>query len=172
MVRRLPAPIGFVPWNPGRKNSPGWVEDGRGCHIWLGVRNDCGYGQVNAGGRKQYVHRVRYEREIGPIPTGMVLDHFICDNGSGGCCNPHHCRPVSQRENVLRGDSFLSRNLARTHCVHGHPLSGENLYTRSNGGRQCRICRAAAMLRFWERHPDYARDRRGAAGVEALARAA
>lgn len=28
-----------------------------------------------------------------------------------------------------------------THCIHGHPLSGENLYVEPNGKRRCRECR-------------------------------
>jgi hypothetical protein len=37
----------------------------------------------------------------------------------------------------------------RTHCKRGHPLSGENLYTRPNGYRMCRACG-----RIWHReHP-------------------
>ena len=172
MVRQFPAPIGFVPWNAAREHSPGWVEDSRGCHIWVGARNSSGYGQVRAAGRMQYVHRLRYEREIGPIPAGMELDHYVCDNGAGGCCNPHHCRPVSHRENVLRGNTLYSRKLAQTHCIRGHPLSGDNLYVRSNGCRQCRTCRAAAMRRFWKRHPDYQRTGPAVADVEIVARAA
>jgi len=155
MVRQYPAPAGFVPWNPDRRHSPGWVEDAHGCHIWIGARNSNGYGQVKEAGRMQYVHRLRYEREIAPIPAGMELDHYVCDNGAGGCCNPRHCRPVSHRENLLRSDSIYARNLARTHCIHGHALRGDNLYIRANGGRQCRVCRAAAMRRFWKRHPYY-----------------
>ncbi len=30
---------------------------------------------------------------------------------------------------------------ARTHCKRGHPLSGENLYLTSTGGRACKSCR-------------------------------
>ena len=172
MVRRYPAPEGFVPWNPARKHSPGWVEDDRGCHIWVGARNSNGYAQVRAAGRMQYVHRLRYEREIGPIPAGTELDHYVCDNGAGGCCNPHHCRPVSHRENVLRSESIYSRKLAQTRCIHGHLLEGSNLYVRSNGSRQCRQCRAAAMRRFWGRHPNYLRHRRTAGRVEEVKKAA
>ena len=171
MARQSAVPSGFVAWSPGRKHSPGWVEDARGCHIWSGATSTNGYGQVGIGGRTQYIHRVRYEREVGPIPAGMDLDH-VCDNGSGGCCNPRHCRPVSRRENLLRGNTVTSHHLAQTHCLRGHELSGGNLYTYANGDRACRACRAAAMRRFYTRHPDYKRIRRMAADVELEARAA
>lgn len=132
----------FVPWNPRNPNSPGWIEDGSGCHIWVGAKSNYGYGQVNHNGKTTHVHRLRYEREVGPIPPGTQLDHFVCDNGPGGCCNPHHCRPVTRRENMLRSDSIAAINRAKTHCPKGHPLSGDNLerYQAQSGGRKCRQC--------------------------------
>ena len=135
----------FIPLNPARTDKRsakmGWITDERGCDIWQGSKAN-GYGQVSVNGRMQLVHRVRYEREIGPIPPGAELDHFICDNGLGGCCNPFHCRPTTHRENVLRGNSFASAHAAKTHCPKGHPLSGENLdkYQITLGQRKCRTC--------------------------------
>jgi hypothetical protein len=140
----------FVPWSD-RANSPGWIEDGSGCHIWIGARTGNGYGNVWADGRVQPIHRVRYEREIGPIPDGMELDHFACDRGANGCCNPHHCRPVTHRENVLRGDGITSLCLAKTHCLRGHPLSGDNLKVRTGtrkGERDCKQCHRDRMRAY------------------------
>jgi hypothetical protein len=31
-------------------------------------------------------------------------------------------------------------NTSKTHCKRGHELSGSNLYTKKDGGRQCREC--------------------------------
>lgn len=130
----------------GRKDAPGYVIDGDGCHVWVGSRTR-GYGMVHVDGRMRYVHRVRYEREIGPIPEGMTLDHFACNNGAGGCCNPLHCRPVQPRENALRGDTVAAANAAKTHCPRGHPFRAENL-SRSAlraGIRKCQICQMEAQ---------------------------
>lgn len=93
------------------------------------------------------VYRVRYEREIGPIPGGMQLDH-LCDNGPGGCCNPHHCRPATPRENTLRGRTLPAANARKTHCPRGHPLSGDNLVPSrlAKGERKCRTCENARCL--------------------------
>lgn len=33
----------------------------------------------------------------------------------------------------------------QTHCKHGHPLSGENLFINRNGSRVCRKCRLASQ---------------------------
>lgn len=139
-------PETFVPW--GRLGRVGWRIAPNGCHIWTGKRDRDGYGRANIviGGKAltRYVQRIRYEREIGPIPLGLVLDHYVCSNGRGGCVNPHHCRPVTDRENILRGDNWASKGAARTHCRLGHPLSGDNLekWALRRGKRVCRMCRS------------------------------
>ena len=138
----------FVPFDPTRtgKRSArvGWITDRNGCDIWQGC-NVGGYGRVEIRGRMYMVYRIRYEREIGPIPEGMKLDHYICDNGPGGCCNPHHCRPVTHRENSLRSDTITALNRAKTHCKRGHLLVGHNLLKTgiARGGRWCRKCHVA-----------------------------
>lgn len=143
----------FVPWNDGPL-SPGWMENGSGCHIWIGSRSRDGYGKVFRTTGTTLVHRLRYEAEIGPVPEGMVLDHYVCDNGSEGCCNPRHCRPVAARENVLRSNGLGSTNLAKTHCPQGHPLVEGNLvrYLRKSGQRSCLTCKR-------ERNREYMRER-------------
>jgi hypothetical protein len=136
----------FVPWDPTRTDkraaNMGWITDANGCDIWQGAHAG-GYGIVYVNGQRWRVHRLRYELEIGPIPEGAELDHFVCDNGPGGCCNPFHCRPVTHRENMLRSSSIASIHAAKTHCPKGHPLSGENLVKASlaRGQRYCRACK-------------------------------
>lgn len=136
----------FVAWR-----SRGWVVDDNGCHIWTGARTSWGYGQVRIDGKVKYVHRVRYEEEVGPIPDGLVLDHYICDNGPGGCCNPHHCRPATTRENTLRGVGPAAQNARKTHCMHGHELAGDNLYITKRGRRDCRACHRRQQMAYMER---------------------
>ena len=135
-------PFHIIPRKGRGSANVGWIVAENGCHIWRGTRESHGYPIVWHDGRKCVVTRARYELEVGPIPSGMDLDHFVCDNGAGGCCNPNHVRPVSHRENVLRSDGIAARNAAKTHCVHGHPLSGDNLYiTTRTGARSCLTCR-------------------------------
>lgn len=55
-----------------------------------------GYAQVRHQGRLLYVHRVMFERHVGPIPEGAVIDH-ICHNR--GCVNPSHLQAVSSKQN-------------------------------------------------------------------------
>lgn len=83
-------------------------------------------------------HRVAYVRANGAIPDGMVIDH-LCNTPA--CINPDHLAATSQRVNVLRSERTLAgRNARKTHCIHGHPLSGDNLYEH-RGKRSCRTCR-------------------------------
>lgn len=145
---RVMAMTGLVRKWGKRKDSPFFIDYGpEYCHPWIGCIDSDGYPQAWDGERVRTVYAIRYEREIGPIPDGMVLDHYVCDAGHLGCCNPHHCRPVTQRENVLRGNGVAARNRAKTHCIRGHPLSGDNLILK-NGYRYCRACR---KVRYHER---------------------
>lgn len=112
-----------------------------GCMEWMAYRDRHGYGKINMGGRKgrvEFAHRVTYRALVGEIPNHLVLDH-VCRNTS--CVRPDHLEPVTQRENVRRGDAGAHHTI-KTHCPAGHPYKGANLYvrTRSNGGN--RICRA------------------------------
>ena len=49
------------------------------------------------------------------------------------------------------GRAENQRHLRKTHCKHGHPLSGGNLRIGPNGTRACRACNAAAQQAFRER---------------------
>ena len=132
-------PFNDPPRTATQSANVGWIVAANGCHLWQGA-NVNGYGTVQMDGLTRKVHRVRYEREVGPIPEGLVLDHYVCDNPS--CCNPAHVRPATERENILRGRGIAARMASQTHCLRGHPLSGDNVYMRqSDGGRECRECK-------------------------------
>jgi len=83
------------------------------------------------------VHRIAWERANGPIPGGLQIDH-LCRNR--WCANVDHMELVTIRENVLRGMGISAMNARKTHCLRGHPLSGENLKMTPDGRRQCRAC--------------------------------
>ncbi len=101
------------------------------------AQNKKGYGIVWVRGKLQLSHRVAYEETIGPIPTGLDIDH-LCRNHS--CYNPEHLEPVTRKENVRRGKGHGSE----AHCPRNHPYSGDNLLVVKNGkGRECRTCKYA-----------------------------
>lgn len=111
----------------------------RDCWLWLGCKDQHGYGQFSLQGRKPRAHRVAYEFAIGPIPDGLVTDH-LCRNAS--CVNPLHVEPVTHGENIRR--SPIHNNRIKTHCKRGHLLLGENLLKREDGGRGCKTCKRDA----------------------------
>ena len=116
------------------------VIDSNGCWIWRGFVNDNGYGLVYLKEikRQRRAHRVVYGLLRGAIPDGLHLDH-LCRVRA--CCNPDHLEPVTPRVNTLRGETIPAAKLKQTHCIHGHELTGENLYIhKKRGTRNCRTC--------------------------------
>lgn len=73
----------------------------------LSVNVVTGYVQVKTKGTVRGGHVVVYEAHVGPVPEGMVLDHWVCDNR--WCVNHHHVRPATQRENILRGNGATAK---------------------------------------------------------------
>lgn len=123
-------------------------EPNTGCLIWLGARDSKGYGRVYLGGKIwKAAHVVAYERERGPVPPGLQLDH-LCQLKP--CGNPAHLEPVTNRENVCRGPRIVAARAA-THCRHGHAWTTENTYRHPSGSRVCRACTTEAQLRYQKR---------------------
>lgn len=121
-----------------------------GCWQWIGAVSDLGYGTVSLTGEKtKHAHRAVFELYYGPIPQGLVLDH-ICRNP--GCVNPEHLEPVTQRENMNRGNSPSNVAKRTGYCGRGHALTPENVCIRANGHRLCRTCRDMRNDRRTVRH--------------------
>lgn len=127
------------------------VQDGplpTPCHVWQGCLDKDRYGWWSVENRSLKPHRWAYERWVGAIPAGLVIDH-LCNNPS--CVNPCHLQAVTQRENVLRGTGITAWHLAKTHCHRGHEFSPENTYVATNGGRVCKTCRKGHMASYREK---------------------
>lgn len=111
-----------------------------GCWIYMGSLNKLGYGRMSIGSRTDgtqrkaaSVHRIAYELLRGPIPPGLDIDH-LCRVRC--CVNPDHLEPVSERVNIIRGQSPSAINAAKTEC----PRCGGPYRGRNRGGRVCPKC--------------------------------
>jgi hypothetical protein len=101
------------------------------CWIWNAKRAHNGYGQFYVSGRQVIAHRFSYELHVGPIPEGLQIDH-LCRVRA--CVNPAHLEVVTHAENM--------RRIRRSHCIHQHPLTDDNVYfDKVRGKRHCRECR-------------------------------
>ena len=114
------------------------------CWHWTGSIAKDGYGQAVG----QQAHRAVYKQLVGEIPAKMTLDH-LCRNKS--CVNPEHLEIVTQRENILRGDTQAGKNARKTHCVNGHEFNEQNTNITPRGWRICRKCRYERLKRYRKR---------------------
>ncbi len=63
-----------------------------GCMLWTGAALRTGYGLLaTSHGQYDYVHRIAYENEYGPIPDGQHI-HHLC--GNRNCINASHLELV------------------------------------------------------------------------------
>lgn len=118
-------------WGMVDKNGP------KGCWLWLGFLKR-GYGVVRRDGRKWAAHRFFYELLVGPIPDGLVIDH-LCRVRN--CVNPQHLEPVTNAENLARGEGPNAKALRDNTCIRGHEFTPENTYYRPSRPR-VRICKS------------------------------
>ena len=121
------------------------VERSSGCWIWLSA-TFYGFGLFGNNGRMHPAHRIAYELCFKmPIPKHLVLDH-LCRNPL--CVNPLHLQIVTDRENVLRGNTIASRNANKSCCIKGHPFTPENtsFIVRTTDGRRSRRCLACHRI--------------------------
>lgn len=114
-----------------------------GCWIWMGAKQNNGYGHMGYMGKTYLVHRISYEQHVGLIPENMVIDHMCRVRD---CVNPDHLQVTTIAENVLASNSMtisavMKRKTACPKC------GGE--YTKIKVGRECVPCRKAREKARW-----------------------
>lgn len=111
------------------------VEKTGTCWVWVGARNDRGYGNFVAVKPKNIgAHRYAYELMVGPIPEGFDIDHVKANGCTSRACvkaiadeyGPAHLEAVTRAENLNRarpprpraGEPVTLREAARLIGVH------------------------------------------------------
>lgn len=141
---KITRPLTIELISPALERYWGYVVKTDSCWNWTGDITDSGYGRIHISNGQYYAHRIAYVISTGQTPTkGMVTDH-LCRNRR--CVNPEHLELVSITENVMRGQALSALNAKKTHCMRGHPLSGDNLYIAPKGYRSCKLCRHNAKV--------------------------
>jgi len=123
------------------------------CWVWTGAVRGRMYGAFLSNNKQVAAHRFMYEHLVGKIPDGLVLDH-LCREPL--CVNPAHLDPVSAKENCHRSLCPAALNALKTECIHGHSLSGSNLYTERGRRRGCRSCAITKSARYRSRKKEMA----------------
>lgn len=153
--------------NPMSRDNPiGYVIQESGCWDWVGSVSSgtrgMRYGHLWVNGKHKRATRHLYELHKGAIPFGFHLDH-LCRNTL--CVNPDHLEPVTNTENVLRGNGAPAQNRRKTHCHRGHEFVVEG------NRRRCLECRRTPEFRAKRAAQQKERYRKNAEHIKAMARA-
>lgn len=122
--------------------------DEHGCWIWTGsaflkrkyAAHRYGHTAMKINGiwRTRTTHRAMWYALYGWPKKPLCVCHK-CDVPL--CCNPKHLFLGTHRDNMQdskqKGRHFLS---AKTLCMRGHLLSGDNLFVDKNNCRHCKAC--------------------------------
>jgi hypothetical protein len=111
-------PISYVDGHQNRRPDQTHIVQDCGyetpCWIWQGAQIR-GYGRA---GRAGLAHRVYFEKEHGPLPSGTQL-HHLCEQRL--CVNPAHLAPLVQSEHRRRHNRLSDADVLaiREHAAAG-----------------------------------------------------
>lgn len=123
-----------------------------GCWEWTGPTTETGHPSQSFKNHKTLVHRWIYNLLVGDIDNGLKL-HHLCENPP--CINPSHLTPVTQHLHMMLTPNNPAKiNKLKTHCIHGHELSEDNIRLGTKNGapiRNCKACNREAVSRCAEK---------------------
>lgn len=119
----------------GRILKPGYV---RGVHQFVNLSRKRGDGKATS----RYVHQLVLEAFVGPCPSGMEVCHWNDDGTDNRLSNLRYASVSENRYDLVRNGKHHNAN--KSHCIRGHALTGENVYSPPSGGRQCWTCKRDA----------------------------
>lgn len=106
-------------------------------HLWLGTASD-NVSDSKAKNRHAMAAKTHCIRGHAYAEFG-----YVQPNGKRKCA----ACDAGRWERERQGKGVPNRD--KTHCIHGHPLSGDNLYVNPNNGRrQCKQCRLDGIRRL------------------------
>lgn len=130
--------------NP-KQNSRDCVEKGR---HYKAANTHCPRGHAFAEhGRQHYTHPTWRVCLLCERIRARIAQGWPAYLANSLPATPAGERPVNINKPVPR-KGFGGK---RTHCRRGHPLEGDNIYPKPNGGRQCKICHDAAVVAWMAR---------------------
>lgn len=117
------------------------------CWVWIGPKNDRGYGTFSRPYRgEKKAHRAFWRKYVGEIAQGMEIDH-LCRNRA--CVNPGHMEAVTHWENMQRS---RRGQWGTERCLSGkHDVTGPDawvVWPSRPDNRHCRKCYEAAYARM------------------------
>ena len=91
------------------------------------------------------VHGLVLRTFVGPPPPGMECCHADGDVTNNRMSNLRWDTHAANEDDKRKHGT--NHNASKTHCKHGHELSGDNLAIYSQGKRRCRACDRARVAR-------------------------
>jgi hypothetical protein len=86
------------------------------------------------------VHRLVAAAFLGPCPEGKEVRHLDGNPANNDLSNlAYGTRSENRLDRVVHG---VDHNARKTHCKRGHAFDDVNTYSRPEGGRRCRACKA------------------------------